>query len=136
MNHILTNNQSKHHFHTKILINDQLLALINCVKTYKHRNCYNKLSAYLFKTQTNKVLILYGLKNTGKTTLMYQVLLDMTNEQLNKTAFIQVKPNDNLPKLYSDLQYLQENQYKYIFIDEVTLLEDFIEGSAIISDIF
>ena len=26
--------------------------------------------------------------------------------------------------------------YKYVFIDEVTLIEDFIEGAALFSDIF
>ena len=28
------------------------------------------------------------------------------------------------------------DEYKYVFIDEVTLIEDFIEGAALFSDIF
>lgn len=35
-----------------------------------------------------------------------------------------------------DLQYLEEQGYRYVFLDEVTLLEDFIDGAALFSDIF
>ena len=35
-----------------------------------------------------------------------------------------------------DLKQLAKQGYKYIFIDEVTLMEDFIEGAALFSDIY
>ena len=35
-----------------------------------------------------------------------------------------------------DLRLLEKNGYKYVFIDEVTLMEDFIENAAIFSDIY
>ena len=60
----------------------------------------------------------------------------MSNDDFKKTAFIQVTSKDTLSSLNKDLKKLEKQGFKYIFIDEVTLLEDFIEGSALFSDIF
>ena len=38
--------------------------------------------------------------------------------------------------LNSDLQTIEEQGYKYVFIDEVSLLNDFIDGAAVFSDIY
>lgn len=40
--------------------------------------------------QQDKVFILYGLRRTGKTTMIRQAILKMTDEQKNQTAFIQI----------------------------------------------
>ena len=82
------------------------------------------------------VFILYDLRQTGKTTLIRQAILDMTPEQLNTAAFIQIKTKDTLAGINADLKYLEDQGYRYVFIDEVTLMEDFIEGTALFSDIY
>ncbi|MBQ7276354.1 MAG: AAA family ATPase [Bacilli bacterium] len=123
-------------FKTFVRINEQLLNMALIVKKYKHRECYDFLSNYIFGETQDKVLILYGLRRTGKTTLIRQVILEMSEEERKKTAFIQIDSNNTLSELYSDLKLLEEMKYKYVFIDEVTQLEDFIEGSAIFSDVF
>lgn len=41
-----------------------------------------------------------------------------------------------LSDLNSDLKLLASSGFKYVFIDEVTLLSDFIEGAALFSDVF
>lgn len=82
------------------------------------------------------MFILYGLRRTGKTTMIRQAILKMTDEQKNRTAFIQMGSKDTLSDVNSDLRYLERQGYKYIFIDEVTLMEDFIEGAALFSDIY
>lgn len=38
--------------------------------------------------------------------------------------------------LNHDLKCLEDGGYRYVFIDEVTLLDDFIEGAALFSDIY
>ncbi|MGN1104768.1 MAG: ATP-binding protein, partial [Candidatus Coproplasma sp.] len=43
---------------------------------------------------------------------------------------------DSMPMLIKDLDKLQESGYKYIFIDEITVLTDFINSAAILSDIY
>ena len=106
------------------------------VRNWKKRLCFEKISNYIYGNTTDKVLILYGLRRTGKTTLIRQLLLEMSDEDLTRTAFIQVCAGNTLSGLNDDLKKLEISGYRYIFIDEVTLLEDFIQGAALFSDVF
>ncbi len=128
--------KDSHEFKTYVRIGDQLRNWAAPVKKYNRRECYKALHDFVFGEQQDKVFILYGLRRTGKTTLIRQVVLDMPSELLEQTAFIQVKSKDSLSAINSDLKYLENNGYKYVFIDEVTLMEDFIEGAALFSDIY
>ena len=47
--------------------------------------------------------------------MMLQSILGMTNEQFDKTAWIDVTEEDNMASLYLDLQKLNEQGYKYNF---------------------
>ncbi|MCH5191712.1 MAG: AAA family ATPase [Oscillospiraceae bacterium] len=125
-----------HPFSTYVRIGSQLKSWATPVKKYKRRECYSTLHDFVFGVQQDKVFILYGLRRTGKTTLIRQAILDMTPEQLNAAAFIQIKTRDTLSEINADLKYLEKQGYKYVFIDEVTLMEDFIEGAALFSDIY
>lgn len=129
-------NEPVHSFSTYTRIGSQLESLASPVRKYRHRECYKNLSDYVFGEQQDKVFILYGLRRTGKTTLIRQVLLEMTPEQLAQAAFIQIKTTDTLSEINADLQYLEQQNFKYVFIDEVTLMADFIEGAALFSDIY
>lgn len=136
MKPVKANKQDNYEFSTYIRIGEQLKNLSRPVMNYKKRECYSMLHDYVFGEQQDKVFILYGLRRTGKTTLIRQIFTDMTAEQLEKAAFIQIKSSDTLSAINSDLAYLEKQGYKYIFIDEVTLMEDFIEGAALFSDIY
>ena len=125
-----------HEFSTYVRTGEQLKKLALPVKKYKKRECYTALYDFVFGEHQDKVFILYGLRRTGKTTLIRQILLDMSEEELQKAAFIQIKTNDTLSDINSDLSYLEKQGCKYVFIDEVTLMEDFIEGAALFSDIY
>jgi len=125
-----------HEFNTYIRIGEQLKKYASPVKDYKKRECYSKLHKYIYGGHQDKVFVLYGLRRTGKTTLIRQILADMTENDLQKSAFIQVKAQDDLAMLNKDLKFLEKQGYKYVFIDEVTLMEDFIEGAALFSDIY
>lgn len=123
-------------FFTDVLTDETLLRRVRQVGSFKKRECYALLERYIYGTEYNRVFILYGLRRTGKTTLMKQLINDMSDEDFKKTAFIQIRPSDDLAKLNKDLRRLEQNDYRYIFIDEVTLMEDFIEGAALLSDIY
>ncbi len=131
-------NRSKedYEFATYVRIGEQLKSLAAPVRKYMKRECYSTLHDFVFGEQQDKVFILYGLRRTGKTTLIRQILLDMPQKELEKTAFIQIKTKDTLSEIDSDLRYLEKQGYKYIFIDEVTLMAEFIEGAALFSDIY
>lgn len=123
-------------FATYTRTGSQLTNLAFPVKKYRKRECYGKLRDFVLGEQQDKVFVLYGLRRTGKTTLIRQMILNMTAEQLEKTAFIQMKASDTLSDVNADLKYLESRGFRYLFIDEVTLMRDFIEGAALFSDIY
>ena len=105
-------------------------------RRYKKRECIRVLRDYIFGPAQDRVLIIYGLRRTGKTTMIRQILTELSPEEFKKAAFIQVTTGDSLADVDTDLRLLERNGFRYVFIDEVTLLEDFIEGAAIFSDIY
>ena len=129
-------NTAQHKFITNVQTGQSLYAYASSVRNYKKRQCYDVLHNYVYGDIRDKVFILYGLRRTGKTTLIRQILFNMAADDLKRAAFIQVTAKDTLADLNKDMKYLESQGYRYVFIDEVTLLDDFIEGAALFSDIF
>ena len=123
-------------FKTKVRTGRQLEAQIAITRKYKKRECIRVLRDYIFGPVQDRVLIIYGLRRTGKTTMIRQILTELSPEEFKKAAFIQVTTGDSLADVDADLRLLERNGFRYVFIDEVTLLEDFIEGAALFSDIY
>lgn len=123
-------------YKTAVRVGDELKALISTVRTYKKRECIKELREYIYGPHMEKVFILYGLRRTGKTTLIRQIISEMNESMFLKSAFIQIKQKDTLADLDDDLRHLRANGYEYVFIDEVTMMEDFIMGAALFSDIY
>lgn len=123
-------------FESNVIVGEALKDFARGVKNFKKRSLYQKLEDYLFRSNVEKVLILYGLRRTGKTTLIRQAIWNMKKESLDKSVFIQANNRMSLSRLNVLLQRFQRQGYRYVFIDEVTLLEDFIEGAALFSDVF
>ena len=103
---------------------------------WKKRECFTKIHDYVYGNSTDRVFILYGLRRTGKTTLIRQLIAEMSEDMLAKTAFMQVNNTLNLARMNLDLKRLSDLGYRYLFIDEVTLMDDFIEGAALFSDVY
>ena len=123
-------------FSTYVRVGEQLDSMAATVAKYKKRACYTAIHDYVFGEQQDKVFTLYGLRRTGKTTLIRQIILNMQPEERQKAAFIQIKSSDTLSDINADLKTLEAQGFKYVFVDEVTLMEDFIEGAALFSDIY
>ena len=117
-------------------IGDDLRAYIRPVLSFRKRECFAQLRDYLHGSSADKVFILYGLRRTGKTTMIRQAIAEMDDEMFSRTAFIQVTASNNLAQLNQDLRQLEKHGFRYVFLDEVTLMEDFIEGAALFSDVF
>ena len=117
-------------------IGENLRSFTESVQGYHKRECFGHLYDFVFGEPQDKVLILYGLRRTGKTTMIRQLLAEMTDEQLSKSAFIQITSKDTLANVNCDLKALEAHGFRYIFLDEVTLMDDFIEGAALFSDVF
>lgn len=123
-------------YFSQVKYGQELLDFVEPVRSYKKRECFSVLQEYIYGNSTDRVFILYGLRRTGKTTLIRQAILEMAEEMLAKTAFVQITSQVDLAKINLDLCRLKKLGYRYVFIDEVTLMEDFIEGAALFSDIF
>lgn len=106
------------------------------VRNYKKRLCFQQLHDYIYGAVQDRVFILYGLRRTGKTTMIRQIFAEMSDAELAKSAFIQTTKKNTLAEVNRDLQYLQTQGFQYVFLDEVTLMEDFIEGAALFSDVY
>ena len=123
-------------FSTNVRIGAALRTFSASVKRYKKRACFQQLHNFLYGEAQDKVFILYGLRRTGKTTMIRQALAEMNETDLMKSAFIQITAQDSLASLNTDLKVLESQGFQYVFLDEVALLDDFIQGAALFSDIF
>lgn len=123
-------------FGTNVRTGQQLRAFAAPVREYRKRECFAALHDYVYGGPTDKVLILCGLRRTGKTTMIRQLLGEMSAAELGRAAFIQVTAGDTLADVNRDLRRLEELGFRYVFLDEATMMEDFIEGAALFSDIF
>lgn len=123
-------------FKTDVRIGKQLLDFSSSIKNYRKRELYSAIENYVYGDSHDKVFILYGLRRTGKTTLIRQIIYNMNEADRNKAVFIQVNSDNSLGDINKDLKKLESMGYKYVFIDEVTLMDDFIEGAALFSDVY
>lgn len=123
-------------FKTNITEGEDLERLIAGVKNLRKRNCYGLLDHYLKSEMYGRVCVLYGLRRTGKTTLLFQAVNDLPEEEHQRAVYIKARTRDTMSDLNSDLRELFRQGFRYVFLDEVTLLEDFIDSASLFSDIF
>ena len=123
-------------FTTNIRTGEALRSFAAPVRDYRKRECFRQLYDFVYGAPQDKVFILYGLRRTGKTTMIRQIFAGGSDAELAKAAFIQITAKDTLANVNRDLKQLEAQGFRYVFLDEVTLMEDFIEGAALFSDVF
>ena len=75
-------------FQTNVVTGPALLAMAEGVRGWQKRDCYGQLDAYLYSKEYDRVCLLFGLRRTGKTTLLRQAVLEMTPVNAARTAYI------------------------------------------------
>ena len=123
-------------FVTDVKTGDSLMNWARQAESYDHRDAFVRIMKYLRFRAEDRVLILYGLRRTGKTTMLRQAVLALTEEERAKAAYVKSKVGETLADLNRDLKELKRRGFKYVFIDEATLMEDFIDGAALFSDVY
>lgn len=123
-------------FNTSVSFGKTLRTSIQQAARFQKRDCYATIEKYLYSETIDKVCVIYGLRRTGKTTLLRQLMLSFSEENFSKTAYIKCQTSDTIANLNKDIILLQEKGFKYLFIDEVTLINDFIDSSSLFSDVF
>ena len=120
-------------YETNVLMGEALRKGYVEVAELQKRDCFEQLEKYLYGKGYGRVCVIYGLRRTGKTTMLFQAMADLP---LEETVYIKVHVSDTMGMLNRDLKKLAARGYKYVFLDEVTLLEDFIDSAALFSDIY
>ena len=129
-----TNSLRNHaRFETNVVTGTGLGALVKVADGFEKRDCFAQLEQFINSKASGKICILYGLRRTGKSIMLLQMIRELPFE---KTAYIKIKTTDNMSNLSKDLDTLFANGCRYVFIDEITLMEDFINTAALLSDLF
>lgn len=128
-----TKKEPRFDYETNVLIGEALLTGCRQVQNLQKRDCFEQLNKYLYGNSYGRVCVVYGLRRTGKTTMLFQAMADLPIE---KTVYIKAQTTDTMAMLNRDLKKLASRGYQYVFLDEVTLLEDFIDSAALFSDIY
>ena len=123
-------------YETKIVYGDDLRQMIETIKGFKKRDCFGRIEKFLHGTDRTRVCALYGLRRTGKTTLLLQTIAEMSEEEFGKCFYAKMNTENTMAQITRDLDKMFDNGYRYAFIDEVTLMKDFIGSAALFSDIY
>jgi len=123
-------------FKTKVVTGSALLAMTRGIKGWQKRDCFSTLWDYLNSEETDRVCLVYGLRRTGKTTMLRQAVLEMAPEQAARTAYLKARVKDTVADVDHDLKLLFAQGFRYVLLDEVTLMSDFIDSAALFSDIY
>lgn len=121
---------------TNVTVGKALLAMTKGVAGWERRDCFEQLKRYLYSGDTDRVCLIYGLRRTGKTTMLRQAIAGMSEPDLSKAAYIKLRRTDTMAMMNRDLKRLFNADYTFIFLDEVTLMKDFIDSAALFSDVF
>ena len=123
-------------FETEVKVGASLRQFAAGVAGWEKRDALASILKYLRGETIDRVMIVYGLRRTGKTTMLKQAILDLSDEEFEKAAYIKVSPEHEMAELGRDMEKLHRAGIKFVFIDEVTLMRDFVSGSALLSDIY
>ncbi len=118
------------------LFGESLWKMAQTARQYERRDCFSKIQDFLKAPAADKVCLVFGLRRTGKTTLLKQIVLAMTEEEQKSAIYIKASTNNTIEELNADLKLANKLKYKYVFIDEITLIEKFIDNAALLSDVY
>lgn len=106
------------------------------VSGWDTRDAFPDIMKFLRWPADGKVLIVFGIRRTGKTTMLQQAVRALTREEFAKAAYVKVRTGDTLETMDDRLSRLHRRGFRYVFVDEVTLLDDFIDGASLFSDVY
>lgn len=82
-------NERDGEYRTNVVTGDALSAMVNAVRDFDKRDCFDSLMKYLKSQCGSRICILYGLRRTGKTTMLQQAILELP---LSECAYLKAKP--------------------------------------------
>lgn len=123
-------------FETSVQTGELLDRMVAGVSGYTKRQLVMELTKYLRDQMDNRICLLFGLRRTGKSTIMLQAIAGFTEKDRGRTAYIRVTASDGKQALLRDIQKLAAMGYRYLFLDELTVWNDFAETVEMLSDVY
>ncbi len=123
-------------FETDVKTGAALRKFAKGVEKWERRDALKDIVKYVRGDTIDRVMIVYGLRRTGKTTMLRQVISDLSDKEFAKAVYVKMSSVNDMSELGRDMDRLQRSGYKYVFIDEVTLMKDFVSDAALLSDIY
>ena len=123
-------------YETNVIMGSKLSKMVEQVKHLERRTACDQVKKFIYGKDYTRVCAVYGLQSTGKRTVMLQAIADMSEEDFARTAYIKVKDTDSIQDVADDVHLLHKIRVKYVFVDEITCIKDFIDGAALLSDIY
>ena len=122
-------------FETNVFLGSDLKIFSKPAVGWKTRDEFPRILDFVRSSQGDRVLLVYGLRRTGKTTMLRQVILNLSEDELGRAAYIKINSGDTLGALDRDLKRMRGRGIDILLIDEVTLLENFIDCASMFSDV-
>ncbi|SHF02570.1 AAA domain-containing protein [Schwartzia succinivorans DSM 10502] len=96
------------------------------------RDIYDDINKHIHDKTAYHIAALYGLRRTGKSALMEQLI--RCNQDYDYTALIVCSKKDSIDDLYDVLD--KNKCIKFFYIDEITRMDDFFEGCNVLADVY
>jgi len=122
-------------YETNVCTGSSLIEFAREAEGLLRRDIFPRIESFIQGPRTSKVLVIYGLRRTGKTTMIRQSILSLPAELCKRAAYVKIGNGDTLAALNRDLKRLHANGIDLVYIDEVTLLGKFIDSASLFSDV-
>ena len=86
------------------------------------------------KNEYGEILVLYGLRRTGKTTIMEQIIDEFKDKE--QCAYYTVQNSDTMDDITKAMIKERNEGTTLICLDEITRASDFITEASVLSGIF
>ena len=107
------------------------------VQYTKKRKAYVEVEEYVKSNKRDtKICAIYGIRRTGKSTLMKQVAQNLSDEQKKQAWFITCNHDTDFYDVIAFITKMLEKGDKYFFIDEITSAKNFQNIGQVLSDVF
>lgn len=124
-------------FETIVMTGNDLQSEIKKVVGMKKRAVYSSIRDFMLNTGDHYVGVLYGLRRTGKTTLLRQLVGELCGlGYSDHTALLLLSSQVDMDAVLRDLQILKERGCRFVLVDEITEVKGFSDGCALLSDYF
>lgn len=131
----VSKSKNNYKFKSNVFIGKNLDNEIKMSDSLKERYFVKEITNYI-NSNSVKLLGIYGLRRTGKTVGMFKAIRKLLNEGKNNVAYIVCNSKLKMRDLLNDIDILVNAGYRYIFIDEITYIRDFINDCSILANYY